>query len=434
MLEISPLLLISSIAAGYLLGVVSGLAPGIHTNNFALVLVASAPLLESIGVRPIYIVVIILANSITHTFLDIIPSVFLGAPEPDTALALLPGHRLMLEGRGEEVIRLSALGSGSSIILSLIFLIPLFLLFKHFYILIQREMGLILIAIVIIMILTEQGEVVEGRGSLAVWKYRMYAVTVFLLAGFLGVMAFDREALIDPVLGWMKTSVLFPLFSGLFGASMLVISILTHTRIPPQKRGGFTLPGWRILRGAVSGTLAGGIVAFLPGVSSAIATLLARLLIREEHRPGSDEEFILSISGVNTANALFALIALYTIHRPRSGAMVAIEGIIDTSSWTRDTINLLLLIIVLVSFLAYLTTIQLGRVVPGLIQRINYTHLSLLILIMLSLLVLLSSGIFGIILFLTATVIGMIPSFAHIRRSHTMGVLLLPLICYFNGF
>ncbi|HDM35731.1 MAG TPA: hypothetical protein ENG09_00560 [Candidatus Syntrophoarchaeum butanivorans] len=189
-----------------------------------------------------------------------------------------------------------------------------------------------------------------------------------------------------------------------------------------------------MLRGAVSGTLAGGIVAFLPGVSSAIATLLARLLIREEHRPGSDEEFILSISGVNTANALFALIALYTIHRPRSGAMVAIEGIIDTSSWTRDTINLLLLIIVLVSFLAYLTTIQLGRVVPGLIQRINYTHLSLLILIMLSLLVLLSSGIFGIILFLTATVIGMIPSFAHIRRSHTMGVLLLPLICYFNGF
>ncbi|MHC1603808.1 MAG: tripartite tricarboxylate transporter permease [Candidatus Syntropharchaeales archaeon] len=434
MQDISILLLISSILAGYLLGVISGLTPGIHTNNFALLLAASAPFLDGFGIGSIYIVVIILTNSITHTFLDIIPSIFLGAPEPDTALAVLPGHHLMLEGRGEEAIRLSAFGSASSIILSLIFLVPLFFLFKHFYALIYDQMGLILITIVLIMILTERGVTVEGQGSLAVWRYRTYAIAVFALSGILGILAFEREPLIDPILGWMETSVLFPLFSGLFGASMLVISILTHTTIPPQKRGGFNLPGWRILRGVTGGSLAGSIVAFLPGISSAIATLLSRILIKEDQRAGSNEEFILSISGVNTANALFALIALYTINRPRSGAMVAIEGVVDPSLWTVDTINLFLIIILLVSLLSYITTIQLGRLVPKLIQKINYLHISLSILILLALLVILSSGTFGLILFLTAITIGMIPTFAGVRRIHAMGVLLLPLILYFIGF
>ena len=434
MQDLSILLLISSVLAGYLLGVISGLTPGIHTNNFALLLAASAPFLEGFGIEPIYIVLIILTNSITHTFLDIIPSIFLGAPEPDTALAVLPGHHLMLEGRGEEAIRLSAFGSASSIILSLVFLLPLFFLFKHFYTYFYDNMGLILVGIVLVMVLTEHGVTVEGQGSLARWKYRIYAIAIFFLSGILGVLAFDREALIDPMIAFIDTSVLFPLFSGLFGASMLIISILTHTTIPPQKKGGFNLPRWRILRGAASGSLAGGIVAFLPGVSSAIATLLARLVIKEEGKAGSDEEFILSLSGVNTANALFALIALYTISRPRSGAMVAIEGVIDPSLWTRDTINLLLIVILVISLLSYVTTIQLGRLIPKLIRKINYTHLSLTILIGLSLLVLLSSGAFGLILFSTAIVIGMIPPFAGVRRSHAMGVLLLPLILYFNGF
>lgn len=434
MQDISFFLLISSIFAGYLLGVISGLTPGIHTNNFALLLTASTPLLQRFGIEPIYIVLIILTNSITHTFLDIIPSVFLGAPEADTALVLLPGHRLMLDGRGEEAIRLSAFGSAASIILSLVFLFPLFFLFKHFYTQIYNQMGIILIWIVFVMILTERGERIEGQGSLAVWKYRTYASAIFILSGILGILAFEREVLIDPLIGFLDTSVLFPLFSGLFGASMLIISILTHTAIPPQKKGGFKLPAWQIIRGTTSGTLAGGIVAFLPGISSAIATLLARLTIRDDTGRGSNEEFILSLSGVNTANALFAIIALYTINRPRSGAMVAIEGVIDPALWTPDTINLFLLIILLVSLLSYVTTIQLGRLVPALIQQVNYTHLSLMILLLLSVLVLIFSGIFGLILFITATVIGMIPAFAGVRRIHSMGVLLLPLILYFNGF
>ena len=84
-------LLILSILIGFALGVISGLIPGIHTNNFALILLALSPAIADPGFSNIHIAAIILANSITHTFLNIILSVYLGAPDAGTALAVLPG-------------------------------------------------------------------------------------------------------------------------------------------------------------------------------------------------------------------------------------------------------------------------------------------------------------------------------------------------------
>ena len=109
--DISFLLLLFSVLGGYLLGIISGLLPGIHNNNFALALVALAPFLAEKGLAPFYIAVIILSNALSQTFHDIIPSIFLGAPDGDTALMVLPGHRLLLDGAGAEAVRLSALGS-----------------------------------------------------------------------------------------------------------------------------------------------------------------------------------------------------------------------------------------------------------------------------------------------------------------------------------
>jgi putative membrane protein len=117
-----------SVLAGYILGVVSGLVPGIHTNNFALILLAFSPFLSEKGLPVVCVASMILANSISHTFHDIIPSIFLGAPGEDTALAVLPGHTLLLEGHGPQAVRLSALGSAGSVVLSMLTVIPLSLI------------------------------------------------------------------------------------------------------------------------------------------------------------------------------------------------------------------------------------------------------------------------------------------------------------------
>ena len=91
---------------GFVLGIPSGLVPGLHINNFAAMLLALSPMLIGQGLTPYHMASIILASSISQTFFDAIPAIFLGAPDSDTALTVLPGQRLMLEGRGIEAVRL----------------------------------------------------------------------------------------------------------------------------------------------------------------------------------------------------------------------------------------------------------------------------------------------------------------------------------------
>ncbi len=90
------LLLMLCISIGFLLGAISGLTPGLHVNNFASMLLALSPMLLDKGLLPYHMASMILAASISQTFFDTIPAIFVGAPDADTALAVLPGHSLVL--------------------------------------------------------------------------------------------------------------------------------------------------------------------------------------------------------------------------------------------------------------------------------------------------------------------------------------------------
>jgi len=431
-MDISITLLIISIFFGFFLGIISGLTPGIHVNNFALILLALTPLFLEMGFEPFYIAVIILSNSVTQTFVDIIPSIFLGAPDADTALAVLPGHQLLMEGRGAEAVRLSAIGSAGSVAASLLIAVPLGFFFMNIYGTIDAYIGWILVLIAVLMIATENGEVVEGQGSLAHLKYKGYAVILFFLSGMLGLFAFENTDKMAPLITFGEPSILLPLLSGLFGASMLVLALMTRSEVPPQQKNSmFALPGKRIVRGIISGTAAGSFVAWLPGVSSAVGTIIARLLVREDKGEEASKEFIIALSGANTANAIFSLIALYTIHRTRSGAMVAINELTNVDEWDMSVIILLLAVIVYVSIISYYTTIYLGDRISGMLSKIDYSKLCSAVLIILTLMVIMFTGWFGLVIFLISTIVGMVSSFAKIRKTHAMGVILLPVILYF---
>ncbi len=449
--DISIFIIILSVLAGYFLGVFSGLVPGIHTNNFALLLVALSPMMSEYGIQPFYIAVIILSNSIAHTFHDVIPAVFLGAPDSDMALAVLPGHRLLLDGFGAEAIRLSALGSAGSVVFSMVIVLPLAAIFSVAYPFLQESIAWILIFIVFLMVATEKGEYIIGQGSLVHYKYKAYAVVLFLLSGVLGLFAFEMEGLMSPVINFGAPSILLPLLSGLFGASQLVISLLTHSTIPPQTFAKMTLSGKRIVRGIITGSAAGSIVAWLPGISSAIAAVLARLVIRNDFDcEGEDyvdsdgvdagsKEFIVSVSGVNTSNAIFGLVALSVIGKTRSGAMVAINDVLGVANGltagviTLDTSMLLLFfgVILMTAFLSYFSTIMIGNNVHRVLSRIDYSKLCVGVLIGLALMVVAFTGFFGLLIFVIATPIGMLAPFLKVRKSNAMGVILLPVILYF---
>ena len=85
--------IIAGTVAGVFLGIISGLFPGVHLNTLAASLLGmQAFLLPVIGVEAL--VATMFAALITHTFLDSIPSTFLGIPDPDTALQSPVPHAL----------------------------------------------------------------------------------------------------------------------------------------------------------------------------------------------------------------------------------------------------------------------------------------------------------------------------------------------------
>lgn len=95
-------------------------------------------------------------------------------------------------------------------------------------------------------------------------------------------------------------------------------------------------------------------IAWIPGVSPSIAAMATHL-----GAPSTGEEFLVSISGVNTANALFSLVTLYAVDKPRSGAAAAIKELI-TMNW--DVLVQMLMIIIAVGAASYLAAIGSARV------------------------------------------------------------------------
>jgi putative membrane protein len=416
------LIVIPCVFAGIILGAISGLTPGLHVNNFAAMLLATSSVLMSFGLTPYHVASIILAAAIAQTFFDAIPAVFVGAPDSDTILTVLPGHRMMLEGRGIEAVRLSAIGSAGSIIAALVLVFPLSWIFSKYNDLLMKYVGVLLLAVAAFMIKAESGPVIEGQGSLVHLKYKALAVLVFLTSGLLGIFAFNHEILFQSPLG-MEPEPLLPLLSGLFGASSLIISLSSGTIIPPQEDTGLHIPAGSLARSAFLGSLGGSVISWIPGLSPSIAAMAVRL-----GAPSTGEEFLVSISGVNTANAIFSLVALYALGRPRSGAAAAIK---ELTIMNFDLLIGMLVMIILVGVASYIAAIGSARFFAGAISRMNYRRVCLGVLAGLTAMTLAFTGWFGLLVYVISTVVGMISPLAGIRKTHAMGVLMLPLILHY---
>lgn len=413
------LLLAACIALGFLLGIISGLTPGLHLNNFAAMLLAISPQLMGYGLSPFHMSAIILAASISQTFFDAIPAIFLGAPDSEVALTVLPGQKLMLEGRAIEAVRLSALGSGGAVLFALAMIIPISWAVSSYYDYLAKYTGILLLGIALMMIKSEMGPQIEGQGSWVHYKYKALGVMVFVTSGFLGIFAFEHEALAISPLG-LEAQVLLPLLSGIFGASSLLHSLSAGTLVPEQKESRIDLSASSLATALFSGSLGGSVVAWIPGVSPSVAAIAARL-----GKPSSPEEFLVSNAGVNTANALFSLVALYVIDRPRSGAAAAIQDLMELD---QSALMKMIIIVVLVASASYLACIAAARLAGRAITRINYRLLCIVVLVFLTAMSYAFTGTFGLFIFFLSTVIGLIAPLAGIHRTHAMGVLMLPLI------
>ena len=109
---------------GILIGTLTGMIPGIHVNTAGAILFASSAFLLGF-LSPEFLCVLMVSMSIAHALTEFVPSMLLGVPQEGTATSILPGHRMVLQGRSKEVIRIVAVGGFGAIVITIL-MMPVF--------------------------------------------------------------------------------------------------------------------------------------------------------------------------------------------------------------------------------------------------------------------------------------------------------------------
>ncbi len=404
--SLTPMLdIIAGTLLGVCLGTISGLVPGVHANTMAGILLGVQGVLISI-LGPVALAAALMSALITHTFLDIVPSTFLGVPDADTALSVLPAHALCLEGHAQEAVRISALGSASAVLLGIPLALILFVLLPAYQGIIDWWIGILLVTVMGILIIYAESP--------------FWSLLLFLASGALGLFTFRYTFLSWNALG--GTELLMPLLTGLFGVAVLLRA--SHGQMPPQRFEGIRLSGRGMLRGATLGTLAGTLVGWLPGFSTATANGLLATLIRYRQ---DQRGYIFATSAANTANAITGLAALYAISRMRNGVMVALATL------ELPPFSALLVAVALASFLAYLLTLFFSRSAWR-FNGLGVRNLNLAVILFIAILSFAITGPFGMLILILATLLGLVPSLLNIPRVTCMGAVILPVLFFAFGF
>ena len=253
--------------------------------------------------------------AITHTFVDYIPSIFFGAPDEDSVLSVLPGHKLLLKGRAYYAIIFTLYGSLTALLIILLFT-PIFIyLLPKIYLNVLKIMPIILILVSGYLIFTEKNK-------------KLWALVIFILAGFLGIVSLNMP-IQNPLL---------PLLTGLFGASNLMISIKQKTKIPKQKISklkNIRLNKKSLAKASLASIIAAPFTAFLPGLGAAQAAVIGNEVIGDLDQ----REFLFLLGAINTIVMGLSFIGFYALSKPplnlsitRTGAVVAVSQLIPEIS------------------------------------------------------------------------------------------------------
>lgn len=394
-----------AILLGVTAGTFTGIIPGLHINFIALILFLFSSLLLKFT-EPLVVAVFIISMSTAHTFVDFIPSIFLGAPNEDTALSVLPGHKLLLNGFGYSAVKLTTLGCFFGALTALA-LTPFFIIIVPlFYNFIAKIMAFLLIFIVFLLIIKE--------------KKKFLALLIFLFSGILGIAVLNFKLIKQP---------LFPLFSGLFGVSLLLISFFQNVKIPEQKIKSLKLDKKEFAKTLSLSIFSSSLVSFLPGVGSAQAAVISSAFKKIKER-----YFLVLIGAVNMIVLLLSFVALYVIQKPRSGVAVFTGKFLESFYFSQQQLFLLLFSAVVVASFSVFVTLFFGRFFAKNINKINYKTLCLAIIILITILTPIISGWLSLIVLATATSLGIVVNIIGIRKIHMMGCLLLPVIIWYLPF
>ncbi|WP_325064021.1 tripartite tricarboxylate transporter permease, partial [Halobacterium bonnevillei] len=110
----------------------------------------------------------LLAAGVTHSFLDVVPTLALGVPDPAMAVSALPGHRLVMGGRGREALRVSALGSGVAVAVAFALGVPVTRAARVLAPVVYDHIAVVVAALLVVLLVREQSRRARVGAGLAV--------------------------------------------------------------------------------------------------------------------------------------------------------------------------------------------------------------------------------------------------------------------------
>ncbi|MBN2121706.1 tripartite tricarboxylate transporter permease [Candidatus Micrarchaeota archaeon] len=367
-----------------ILGLFSGLIPGLHSNTVTSVLLSLNLTSESLPLA-------IVAMFGVHSIISFIPSIFLGIPDEQVVLSVLPGHRMAKEGRGIEAVMIMALSAIAALLVCIIFFPISQALYPVVYPLLSPYMPpILLIASAILVFKTQKP---------------MHSFLIFLLAGIVGQQAFSLS-LPDPFL---------PLFSGMF--AMAAIFNFSSSPLPKQELPGKISAG--LLRFSLLGVFLGWFADLLPGISSpAQVAAFASPLI-----PSSGAAYLALVSSIGVSESVFAFSTASTLGKARIGAIAEASAIVDVS---QNLLPLLSFFIIGTAFACIALCAFRNRI--GEIAKIHVPSLNLLIAAYLISIVFLIDSFSGLLLFAVSTALGFLCLRMNVERTLLMGAIIVPTI------
>ena len=439
--------------AGSGVGFLAGLVPGLHMNNVAAILSAYAAacigifggLAKTIGTSSVGVAVssFLSAAMVAHILAESVTSAYVGIPSGDV-VSVLPAHRLARSGLGRSAVRASVDGALAGVIAATIILVPVCLLMgrpMRFYDILKQAMGVIVIFFSSVLIASEGARQSSPGRSRSRLVRMLRGALIFVASGVLGLIVLKTEfysrSLTD--LPWMgavipRDSLLLPMFAGLFGIPSLLLSMgsVQVFDIRVSRHCVYLhRPG---AKDVVLSLFGGGVVGWMPGMTSGAAATLCVPTIQETARKEdipSSLRFIWLYSSISASGAVFSLGALFTIMKARSGTMDAIETFLTSENIGWPANLQLMLSLAMAMLMSALIAHSLLRMMDSRMRHVRNIMSSKTVAIAAFIFILALSvgltGMRGAMILTTSVMLGLLPPLAGVRRIQLMGCLLVPI-------
>jgi TctA family transporter len=210
----------------------------------------------------------------------------------------------------------------------------------------------------------------------------------------------------------------------------LFFSLKSKTKLPPQEIKPLKeifLTRKEFAKSALASIIFAPLCSFLPGIGSGHAATLGSEFIEQDNRG-----FLFMLGAINTIIMGLSYVTVYAIQKARTGTAASVQQLLGEISKT--DLKIILIAILFAGIISFFLAISLSKFFSRNINKLNYTYLTLAVMVMIITINLIFSNWLGLLVLAAGTSLGFFTISSNSRRINLMACLILPSIAYYLLF